>query len=169
MVQALYEPNNLTFDFFIRYLHELGYFERFFWLLSCFTFNGTGNARQSPIYLLGTVEAGSWKTGFWIKLSPKWQLHIMSRIDITWSENLLWINIFSKKKYVMKTSWTTIMSRGDKIHIIHHWGPNYGVHIILTLLKIVSWCLGMKIASISQQIITWNFSKHVLSICVPRR
>ena len=155
--------------FFIRYLHELGYFERFFWLLSCFTFNGTGNARQSPIYLLGTVEAGSWKTGFWIKLSPKWQLHIMSRIDITWSENLLWINIFSKKKYVMKTSWTTIMSRGDKIHIIHHWGPNYGVQIILTLFKFVSWCLGMKIASISQQIITWNFSKHVLSICVPRR
>ena len=26
-----------------------------------------------------------------IKQSPKWPLHIMSHIDITWSENLLWI------------------------------------------------------------------------------
>ena len=121
------------------------------------------------IYLLGTVEEGSSKTGFWIKISPKWLLHIMSHMDITWSENLFWIYIFSNKKYAMKTSWTTIMSRGDKIHIIHQWGPNFGVHIILILLKIVSWCFGMKIASISQQIITWNFSKHVLSIFVPRR
>ena len=99
-----------------------------------------------PIYLLGTVEEGSSKTGFWIKISPKWLLHIMSHMDITWSENLFWIYIFSNKKYAMKTSWTTIMSRGDKIHIIHQGGPNYGAHIISSPFKSVSWCFGMKIA-----------------------
>ena len=96
------------------------------------------------IYLLGTVEEGSSKTGFWIKISPKWLLHIMSHMDITWSENLFWIYILSNKKYAMKTSWTTIMSRGDKIHIIHQGGPNYGAHIISSPFKSVSWCFGIK-------------------------
>ena len=155
--------------FLIRFSLELNLFERRAIKTDYFTFNSTGNARRMTNLSPRDSGGGVMENKVWYKTKPEMVVYNMSDIDITWPENLLWIYIFFKKKYVLKTSGTTIMSRGDKIHIIHHWGPNYGVHIILTLFKIVSWCLGMKIASISQQIITWNLSKHVLSICVPRR
>ena len=92
LVPTLYEPTSQTYDFFsLDIFMNLTSLKGFEPKKNYFTFNGTGNARQRPIYLLGTVEAGSWKTEFWIILSSKWLLHIMSHINITWSENLLFM------------------------------------------------------------------------------
>ena len=130
--------------FWIRFSLEPHLFERRVIKNSYFTFNSTGNARRMANFSPRDSGGGVMENKVWYQTKPKMVVYNMSDIDITWPENLLWIYIFFKNKYDMKTSGTTIMSRGDKIHIIHCWGPKNSWKMISMLFYIVLRCYGTK-------------------------
>ena len=125
-------PTAVYWFYFIRYSLELNYFERRAAKTNYFIFNWTGNVRQTADWSPRDIGGGVMKNKVWYRTKPRMVVFTMSDIDIAWPENLLWIYIFSIKRYVMKTSWTTIMSRGDRIHISIFWGPKYSWNIIST-------------------------------------
>ena len=137
-------PAVCLLTFLMRLSLELNLFERRAIKTDYFTFNSTGNARRMANFSPRDIGGGVMENKVWYQTKPKMVVYNMSDIDITWPENLLWIYIFFKNKYDMKTSGTTIMSRGDKIHIIQCWGPKNNCNMISTLFYIVLRCYGTK-------------------------
>ena len=105
--------------FFIQNPLEVNYFKRgairnYYFMLNC-----TGNVRLMADFCPWDSRGGVMENKVWDKSKPKMGIYTMSDTDITWPENLLWIYLLQKKWYDTKTSRTTIMSLGQKIHIIH--------------------------------------------------
>ena len=86
----------------------------YYFILKC-----TGNVRLMADFCPWDSRGGVMENKVWDKSKPKMGIYTMSDTDITWPENLLWIYLLQKKLYDTKTSRTTIMSLGQKIHIIH--------------------------------------------------
>lgn len=105
--------------FFIQNPLEVNYFKRrairnYYFILNC-----TGNVRLMANFCPWDSRGGVMENRVWDKSKPKMGICTMPDTDITWPENLLWIYLLQKKWYDTKTSRTTIMSLGQKIHIIH--------------------------------------------------
>ena len=105
--------------FFIQNPLEVNYFKRrairnYYFILNC-----TGNVRLMADFCPWDSRGGVMENKVWDKSKPKMGIYTMSDTDVTWPENLLWIYLLQKKWYDTKTSRTTIMSLGQKIHIIH--------------------------------------------------
>ena len=105
--------------FLIQNPLEVNYFKwrairNYYFILNC-----TGNVRLMADFCPWDSRGGVMENKVWDRTKPKMGIYTMSDTDITWPENLLWIYLLQKKWYGTKTSWTTIMSQGQKIHIFY--------------------------------------------------